>query len=253
MTKLSVNVNKIALLRNTRDYDVPSVLEAARTCLAAGAAGITVHPRPDQRHIKPQDVYDLAHLLGFPQVASTAAGLLSGEYNIEGNPFEGPYMELVAAVRPTQATLVPDAPGQRTSDHGWDLPRDSDRLKPIVARLHDLGVRVSLFVDPDPRRIEGARQAGADRVELYTESYAAAHRRGDAQTALPAYVETARQAVGASLGVNAGHDLNLDNLPRFLREVPGVLEVSIGHCIVADALKMGLDAAVRAYLQACRR
>lgn len=242
MTKLSVNVNKIALLRNTRDYDVPNVVEAARACLEAGAAGITVHPRPDERHIKPRDVYELADLLKSYRRA---------EYNIEGNPFEGRYLELVAAVRPTQATLVPDAPGQKTSDHGWDLPGEVERLKPVVGRLHELGVRVSLFVDPEPRKVGGAKEAGADRVELYTESYATAYRGGNARAVLAAFAAAARAGADAGLGVNAGHDLNLENLPLFLREVPGVLEVSIGHCMIADALKMGLTAAVRAYLKAC--
>lgn len=242
MARLSVNVNKIALLRNTRDYDVPNVREAARTCLAAGAHGITVHPRPDQRHIKPRDVYELAELL---------KGHRGVEYNIEGNPFEGEYLALVEAVRPTQATLVPDAPGQKTSDHGWDLPQDAERLKPIVGRLHEWGIRVSLFIDPQPRRVEGAKRVGADRVELYTESYATAHRQGRPRAVLGEFVETAKRAGELEVGVNAGHDLNLENLPLFLGEVPGVLEVSIGHCLVADALKMGLEAAVREYLRAC--
>ena len=239
MTKLSVNVNKVALLRNQRDYGVPSVTKAATVCLDAGAHGITVHPRPDQRHITTQDVHDLAALL---------AGRQSVEFNIEGNPFEGPYMELVTQIRPTQATLVPDSPGQRTSDHGWDIAGHAARLRPVVSRLKDAGIRVSVFMDPDAAAIARVPQVGADRIELYTESYATAFRAGQAEVALQRFIEAARRAGELGLGVNAGHDLNLSNLGLFYERVPDVLEVSIGHELTADSLWMGMDAAVKAYL-----
>jgi pyridoxine 5-phosphate synthase len=245
MTRLSVNVNKIALLRNARDIGIPSVAEAAHVIVDAGAHGVTVHPRPDQRHIRPSDCTGLVELLA----------PLGVEFNVEGNPFAGPdgtypgYVAIVESVRPAQATLVPDAPGQTTSDHGWDLDRDGERVAPLVARLKQAGCRVSLFMDADPGRIAGAAAVGADRVELYTEPYARAAERGEADAALPQYVASAEAAAAAGLGVNAGHDLNLDNLAAFLRAVPGVLEVSIGHALIADALKMGLAAAVRRYLE----
>ena len=242
MTKLSVNLNKVALLRNQRDLDIPSVTGAARTCIEAGAHGITVHPRPDQRHIRSSDVYALAEML-------------SMEFNIEGNPFSEPlgdypgYMEIVRRVRPTQATLVPDAPGQSTSDHGWDLARDADRLVLIVSELKALGCRVSLFMDPDCEQIARAAQTGCDRVELYTEAYARAHAAGNVEKVFARYAATAAAARQADLGVNAGHDLNLQNLGRFCT-IPGTLEVSIGHALIADAVQMGLGNAVRAYLKA---
>ena len=240
-TKLSVNVNKVAALRNMRGYGVPSVVRAAATCIDAGVHGITVHPRPDERHIKPHDVGDLRDLLNdHPNV----------EYNIEGNPFEGPYMDLVARAEPDQATLVPDTPGQSTSDHGWDLEQNAQRLGPIVARLHDLGIRVSLFMDPDVAQIGRVPATGADRVELYTEAYAAAFRRGEPGAELPTYAGAAAEANRLGLGVNAGHDLNRDNLPAFLDGVKGVLEVSIGHELISDAIWMGLEQTVKAYLQA---
>ncbi|MCC7203627.1 MAG: pyridoxine 5'-phosphate synthase [Phycisphaeraceae bacterium] len=247
-TKLSVNVNKIALLRNTRDYGVPDVVAMARICLEAGAHGITVHPRPDQRHIRPGDVHDLSKLLeAYPD----------REFNIEGNPFEGPYMQLVEAVRPDQATLVPDTPGQRTSDHGWDVARERERLIPIVRKLRDWGVRVSLFMDPDVRAIEAVPATGADRVELYTEAYAAAFRRGRAEDELPKYVAAARRATELGLGVNAGHDLNQKNLTLFCRSLldggAEVLEVSIGHELTAEALVEGLSVTVGRYLDALAR
>ncbi len=241
MTKLSVNVNKIALLRNTRDYGVPDVVRAARTCIDAGAHGITVHPRPDQRHVKPGDVFDLAELLDSHRHI---------EYNLEGNPFEGGYLDLVEQIRPTQATLVPDSPDQRTSDHGWDMARDGGRLRPIVERLRALDVRVSLFMDPDADAITGVARAGADRVELYTESYAAAFRRGEHAAVLDRYTAAATAAAQQGLGINAGHDLNQANLGPFRGCIPELLEVSIGHELTADALWMGLGEAVKAYLHA---
>ena len=239
-TKLSVNVNKVATLRNTRpNLGIPSVVRAARLCLDAGAHGITVHPRPDRRHITPEDVYGVAEFLKkYPHV----------EFNIEGNPFHG-YMELVRAVRPTQCTLVPDDPGAFTSDHGWDLVRDGVRLRTVIAALKSLGCRVSLFMDPDPQHIQRAADVGADRVELYTEPYARQFA-DDAAAAAEPYARASEAAARAGLGVNAGHDLNLLNLSPFLASVPSVLEVSIGHALIADALEFGLMETVRKYLAA---
>jgi pyridoxine 5-phosphate synthase len=232
-TKLSVNINKIATLRNTRpNLNIPDLIALGRVALEAGAHGLTVHPRPDQRHIRASDVDPVAHLV---------AEFADREFNIEGNPFEGDYMAHCRRTRPTQATLVPDESGQSTSDHGWDLRRDGDRVRPIVAELKSLGIRVSLFLDPDPSMVDLAAAVGADRIELYTEPYAAAFARGDASAA-KAYAET----------LNAGHDLNLHNLAPFLAAVPGVQEVSIGHALIGDALEFGLAATVRKYLAACR-
>jgi pyridoxine 5-phosphate synthase len=239
VTKLSVNVNKVATLRNTRAVGIPSVTHAARLCLDAGAAGITVHPRPDQRHIRPADVHELADLLkSYPGV----------EFNIEGNPFIE-YMPFIEAVRPTQCTLVPDTPQAQTSDHGWDLAQDAGRLGPIIEKLKNLGCRVSLFMDPHPEAIKLAAKLGVDRVELYTAPYAEDFAKGDVNAA-KAYVQGAMAAGEAGLGVNAGHDLNLHNLPAFVRAVPDVLEVSIGHALIADALEFGLPQTVRKYLAA---
>jgi pyridoxine 5-phosphate synthase len=236
-TALSVNVNKVALLRNTRHLGIPSVLRAATLCLQAGADGITVHPRPDERHIRGSDVPELAALLrDWPEA----------EYNIEGNPFHN-LMDFIRAVKPHQATFVPDAAGQFTSDHGWNLQADAERLKPLIDECHGLGVRVSLFMDADAAAMALARATGADRVELYTEPYAAAHGQAGQGAQLAAFAAAARAAQAAGLGVNAGHDLNRDNLADFLRAVPGVLEVSIGHALVADALELGLAETVRAY------
>ena len=238
MTRLSVNLNKVALLRNARDLDIPSVLAAAQTCIAAGAHGITVHPRPDERHIRASDVYALADLLtDTPTV----------EYNIEGNPFEGRFMDLVGQVKPTQCTLVPDAPGARTSDHGWNVAEHGARLRPIVEALQAAGMRVSLFMDPDLEQIEHAARLGADRIELYTEPYASAHADGDFDGVLARYARAAAHAQSLGLGVNAGHDLNRANLAAFCA-IPNILEVSIGHALIADALHLGLHATVEAYL-----
>ncbi|MDD5326481.1 MAG: pyridoxine 5'-phosphate synthase [Phycisphaerae bacterium] len=238
MTKLSVNLNKVALLRNQRDIGVPNVLQAAEAVIRAGAYGITVHPRPDERHIKYADVYELA------EIVTTV------EFNIEGNPFLGRYMEIVSEVRPSQATLVPDTPEANTSDHGWDLKADGEKLAPIIKKLKAMGIRVSLFMDADAGGIAGAGEVGADRVELYTEPYAGAFRVGEGvDEVLGRYADSARAATEAGLGVNAGHDLNLDNLGKFLAGVPGVLEVSIGHALIADALEMGLYNAVKEYLK----
>jgi pyridoxine 5-phosphate synthase len=242
MAKLSVNVNKVATLRNTRHSGIPSVVRAARIALEAGGHGITVHPRPDERHIRPADVYEIAELLrSFPEA----------EYNIEGNPHEA-YLAYARAVRPTQCTLVPDTPEAFTSDHGWDLKKDADRLIPIIETLHSYGCRVSLFLEAVPESVDLAPRTGADRIELYTGPYAEAFARGDPAAVQP-YAETARRAADRGLGVNAGHDLNLDNLPRFLSSVPQVAEVSIGHALIADALERGLAGAVREYLRVVAR
>jgi pyridoxine 5-phosphate synthase len=243
-TKLSVNLNKVALLRNQRDVGYPSVLDAARLVSHAGAHGITVHPRPDERHIRRSDVTELATL-----IREFAPSI---EYNIEGYPTPE-FVALIGAVRPDQVTLVPDAPDQRTSDHGWDLARDGARLTPIIAQLHASGARVSLFMDPDPGAIASAATVGADRIELYTGPYAHAYASGEAAPLLRRYVQAAEAAEEAGLGVNAGHDLNLDNLPAFCQAIPQLAEVSIGHAITADALRIGFAAAVEAYLRALRR
>ena len=242
-TALSVNLNKVALLRNTRHLGIPSVTRAADIVLKAGAQGITVHPRPDERHIRGSDVHELAGLLkAWPAV----------EYNIEGNPLHN-LMDFIRAVRPHQATFVPDTVGQFTSDHGWNLPADAPVLKPLIDECHALGVRVSLFMDPLPEAMAHAAALGADRVELYTESWAAAWGtpRQDEVGARFRAAGQAAQAVG--LGVNAGHDLSRDNLADFLRMVPCVQEVSIGHALIADALELGYDATVRAYLACIRQ
>ena len=237
MTKLSVNLNKIALLRNQRNIGIPSVIESAKTVIKAGAHGITVHPRPDQRHIRFSDVYELAEML-------------TVEFNIEGNPFAGKYMEIVRRVRLNQATLVPDAPGANTSDHGWNLQQNKKRLTPVVKELKERRIRVSLFMDPDINGIEAAKELRADRIELYTEPYATAFRTGiNLADTLKQYSDAARFAQDIGLGVNAGHDLNLKNLPKFRSTVTGILEVSIGHALIADALELGLYNTVKEYLK----
>ncbi len=237
---LSVNVNKVALLRNTRHLGIPSVVRAATLALQAGARGITVHPRPDERHIRAADVSDLRALLAqWPQA----------EFNIEGNPFQN-LMDFLREARPHQATFVPDGEGQFTSDHGWDLEKDADRLRPLVDEARALGIRVSLFMDAQPQVMALARAVGADRVELYTEPYAAAHGTPRRDEVLARFARSAEAALAAGLGVNAGHDLNLANLPDFVRALPGLAEVSIGHALVADALEFGMGDAVRKYLLA---
>jgi pyridoxine 5-phosphate synthase len=242
-TALSVNLNKVALLRNTRHLGIPSVTRAATLCLEAGAQGITVHPRPDERHIRAQDVHELAALLkAWPEV----------EFNIEGNPFHN-LMDFVRACRPHQATFVPDSVGQFTSDHGWTFPDDAARLRPLIEEAQALGVRVSLFMDPAPEAMAAARSCGADRVELYTESYASAFGTEHEAEVLQRFVQAGRAALAAGLGLNAGHDLNRDNLAAFLRAVPGVQEVSIGHALIADALELGLADTVRDYQRCIQR
>jgi pyridoxine 5-phosphate synthase len=238
MTRLSVNLNKVALLRNTRANGIPNVIRAAEQCITAGAQGITVHPRPDRRHIRPSDVYELSDLLTkIPEI----------EFNIEGNPYPE-FMEIVRTVRPTQCTLVPDDPNAFTSDHGWNLRADAERLRPIIQEMHSWGSRVSLFMDADSDQWQLAKEIGADRVELYTEPYAEAWDRENFEDVFSQFVVAAAAAQSAGLGVNAGHDLNLANLGAFCK-IPGILEVSIGHALIADAIEMGLSNAVRAYLQ----
>ncbi len=236
-TALSVNLNKVALVRNTRHLGIPSVTRAATLCLQAGASGITVHPRPDERHIRAQDVHDLAELMkAWPD----------REYNIEGNPFHN-LMGFVRAVRPHQVTFVPDSEGQFTSDHGWSFPADAERLRPLIDECRALGVRVSLFMDADADQMAGAKAVGADRVELYTEPYAAAWHTPQRAEQLDRFRAAAQAALDVGLGVNAGHDLNRDNLTAFLCTVPGVSEVSIGHALMADALELGYAATIVDY------
>jgi pyridoxine 5-phosphate synthase len=251
MIALSVNLNKIALIRNSRDTTNPDVPEHARMCIDAGVEGITVHPRPDQRHIRAQDCFDLK-------------AMLTVEFNIEGNPMSGPrasdrpgvgdypgFMALVKEIRPAQCTLVPDTEGQLTSDHGFDLKRDGDRVAPLVEELKAIGIRTSLFMDPDPEQIRLAARTGTDRIELYTESYARAFRDNDrVDEVFARFVRAAEVAAEEGLGLNAGHDLDLHNLPRFAAGIPGLLEVSIGHALTVDAIRMGLAAAVAAYQRA---
>ena len=247
MTLLSVNLNKIAVLRNSRGGHEPDICHAAQTCIETGGGGITVHPRPDQRHVRPDDVRALAALL---------AGRV--EYNIEGNPFapaRGTYpglMALAREVRPTQVTLVPDGDGQITSDHGFDLARDIDRLRPLVAELNELGCRVSLFVDAVVQDFAAAAAIGVQRIEIYTGPYAQAFAEGQPATALAACTETARRAQQAGLAVNAGHDLSQANLGTFKAAIPGLAEVSIGHALIGEALYQGLASTVRSYLQILR-
>ena len=243
-TALSVNLNKVALVRNTRHLGIPSVVGAAQACLAAGAQGITVHPRPDARHFRAHDVSDRSELLArdWPAI----------EFNIEGNPFHN-LMDFVRELKPHQATFVPDSETQSTSDHGWTFPDDADRLRPLIAEAKALGVRVSLFMDPIPEMMAAVKAVGADRVELYTEGYAASRGTPQEAAVLARYVAAAQAAHAAGLGVNAGHDLSRENLSDFLRAVPGVQEVSIGHALISDALELGYAATVREYLAAIAR
>ncbi len=243
-TALSVNVNKVALLRNTRHLGIPDVVRAARLCLEAGANGITVHPRPDERHIRSSDVFEIAAMMkDWPD----------REFNIEGNPFQnlmGFVHDLSArGLALHQCTFVPDSEDQFTSDHGWAFPQDAECLQPLIEQAHARGVRVSLFMDPIPEAMAAAKAVGADRVEFYTESYASAWGTDQKSEALSRFTQSARAAAAIDLGVNAGHDLNRDNLTEFLKAVPGVLEVSIGHALVADALELGYTATVQEYLR----
>jgi len=243
-TALSVNVNKVALLRNTRHLGIPDVLRAAQVCLEAGASGITVHPRPDERHIRSDDVYELAALMkDWPD----------REFNVEGNPLQN-LMEFVRNLSARglplhQCTFVPDSESQFTSDHGWSFPQHAEQLKPLIEEVHSRGVRVSLFMDPLPEAMAAAKEVGADRVEFYTETYARAWGTPEKDKVLSQFAQAGRAAAAINLGVNAGHDLNRDNLTEFLHAVPGVREVSIGHALIADALELGYSATVKDYLR----
>lgn len=234
MTRLSVNINKIALLRNSRGSDFPNLLKVARDCENFGAQGITVHPRPDERHIRYDDVPVLK-------------GNVRTEFNIEGYPSDS-FMELVLNHPPHQCTLVPDSPGQLTSDHGWDTHQQTDFLKPIIARLQAKKIRVSLFLDAEEKMVEGAKKVGADRIELYTGDYAKQYGIDQEQAVAPHRV-CAKLADELGLGVNAGHDLNLDNLTYYAQQVQPLHEVSIGHALIADALYLGLKNTVQLYLR----
>lgn len=247
-TALSINLNKIALLRNSRDTGYPDPVKFGQLCIDCGCHGITVHPRPDQRHIRPDDV---------ARIAALVAKHPSIEYNIEGNPFAGPregypgFVELVMTHKPHQVTLVPDGDDQLTSDHGFNLNQSSEKLEPLVRRFKDAGIRVSLFMDPDCEQIRMVKELGADRIELYTGPYAESH-----QNAAPDFPELHKKfeqaavfAQEAGIGVNAGHDLNLQNLPQFC-QIPGILEVSIGHAFTVDSLLLGMETAMQDYLSA---
>lgn len=243
---LSVNLNKIALIRNSREGNYPDITDFAKRCISAGADGLTVHPRPDQRHIRPSDVIDLAQICTQSNV----------EFNIEGNPFadaRGSYPGLIALVErthPTQCTLVPDADQQKTSDHGFDLTKDFNALSPIITHLKSLGVRISLFMDPDPEQIELAKTIGADRVELYTGPFAGSFSHGSEREVFQQHCEAAQTANQLGLGINAGHDLNLKNMLLY-KSLPGLREVSIGHALTVDALLMGFEQTVKEYLKVC--
>lgn len=235
MTKLSVNINKVATLRNSRGGNNPNLVQVALDCEKFGAQGITVHPRPDERHIRYQDVYDLK-------------AAISTEFNIEGNCKETKFVDLVLANKPAQVTLVPDAEGQITSNHGWDTIKNRAYLKEMVAVFKQAGIRVSIFVDPLVEQINGAAETGTDRVELYTEAYAKNYL-ADREKAVLSYVAAAKQAHILGLGLNAGHDLDLHNLHYFAQSIPGLLEVSIGHALISDALYLGLENTIHQYLQ----
>ncbi|MEO5984053.1 MAG: pyridoxine 5'-phosphate synthase [Ferruginibacter sp.] len=234
MTKLSVNINKLATLRNSRGGNNPDLLRAVTDIQRFGADGITVHPRPDERHIRYADVIGLKELI-------------TSELNIEGNPFEEKFVKLVLESRPTQVTLVPDAIGQLTSNHGWDTLKHASFLKDTIAIFRIAGIRVSVFIDPDPDMIDGAKQCGTDRIELYTESYAAMYHAGRKEDGILPFIKAAQKANELQIGINAGHDLDLQNLNYFVQHIPGLLEVSIGHALVCDAIYLGLENTVQLY------
>ena len=235
MTRLSVNINKIATLRNSRGGNNPNLVQVALDCEKFGAQGITVHPRPDERHIRYNDVFDLKKVI-------------TTEFNIEGNCQEQKFIDLVLAAKPAQVTLVPDVLGQITSNHGWDTIANRDYLTDMIAVFKNAGIRVSIFVDPVPAMVEGAAKTGTDRIELYTEGYASHYHQGR-EIAIAPYVEAAKVARQLGLGINAGHDLDLHNLKYFAENVPGLLEVSIGHALISDALYYGLENTVQMYLR----
>ena len=237
MTRLSVNINKIATLRNSRGGDNPNLVQVARDCERFGAEGITVHPRPDERHIRYQDVYDLS-------------AILRTEFNIEGNPKESKFVELVLANKPHQVTLVPDTLGQLTSDHGWDTIKEQSYLKEIIGVFKKAGIRVSIFVDPNEKMVDAAASTGTDRIELYTEMYAKQFAAGDKEKAIEPYISAAALAKKLGLGINAGHDLDRFNLPYLIQSIPSIDEVSIGHALISDALYLGLENTIQLYKRA---
>jgi pyridoxine 5-phosphate synthase len=233
MTKLSVNINKIATLRNSRGHNTPDLIQVAKDCERFGAQGITVHPRPDERHIHYADVYNLKKIV-------------TTEFNIEGNPREKKFIDLVLEIKPTQVTLVPDAGRQLTSDHGWDTIKNKEYLKELISVFKKTGIRTSIFIDADLKMIEGAKETGADRIELYTESYAK-NFSADKEKAIKSFADAAKLAAQLNLGLNAGHDLNLENLQFFKKHLPNLLEVSIGHALISDALYFGLENTIMMY------
>ena len=237
MTRLSVNINKIATLRNSRGGDNPNLVQVAKDCERFGAQGITVHPRPDERHIRYQDVQDLSKII-------------TTEFNIEGNPKEDKFVALVLAVKPAQVTLVPDALGQLTSDHGWDTISEQAYLKNVIAKFKSAGIRVSIFVDPDEKMVQAAATTGTDRIELYTEMYAKQFATGNKEAAIAPYIVAAALANKLGLGINAGHDLDRYNLPYLIQQIPSIDEVSIGHALISDALYLGLENTIQLYNRA---
>ncbi len=238
MTKLSVNINKLALIRNSRGGNNPHIINAAKDCERFGADGITVHPRPDERHIRYDDVYALKEIL-------------TTEFNIEGNPMEQKFVDLVLAVKPAQVTLVPDQSGQLTSDHGWDTHLHENFLSDLVRTFKKEGIRTSIFVDPNTKMIEGAKRTGTDRIELYTESYAAEFS-AQKEKAIQAFINAASIANELGIGINAGHDLNKENLKFFAQQIPQLLEVSIGHALICDAIYLGLENTIQIYKRALK-
>ncbi len=237
MTRLSVNINKIATLRNSRGGDNPNLVQVAKDCERFGAEGITVHPRPDERHIRYQDVYDLS-------------AIMTTEFNIEGNPKEEKFVQLVLANKPHQVTLVPDTLGQLTSDHGWDTIKEQAYLKEIIAVFKNAGIRVSIFVDPIEKMVEAAASTGTDRIELYTEMYAKQFAAGNKETAIAPYLKASAVAHSLGLGINAGHDLDRFNLPYLVQQIPTIDEVSIGHALISDAIYLGLENTIQLYKRA---
>ena len=237
MTRLSVNINKIATLRNSRGGDNPNLVQVAKDCERFGAEGITVHPRPDERHIRYQDVQDLSKII-------------TTEFNIEGNPKEDKFVALVLAVKPAQVTLVPDTLGQLTSDHGWDTINEQAYLKNVIAKFKSAGIRVSIFVDPDEKMVKAAATTGTDRIELYTEMYAKQFATGNKEAAIAPYITAAALANQLGMGINAGHDLDRFNLPYLIQQIPSIDEVSIGHALISDALYLGLENTIQLYKRA---
>ena len=237
MTRLSVNINKIATLRNSRGGDNPNLVQVAKDCERFGAEGITVHPRPDERHIRYQDVQDLSKII-------------TTEFNIEGNPKEDKFVALVLAVKPAQVTLVPDTLGQLTSDHGWDTISEQAYLKSVIAKFKSAGIRVSIFVDPDEKMVQAAATTGTDRIELYTEMYAKQFASGNKEAAIAPYIIAAALANQLGMGNNAGHDLDRFNLPYLIQQIPSIDEVSIGHALISDALYLGLENTIQLYKRA---